>query len=194
MLQCRNGKRTAAAAVRMAVEMVEEGLLTKEEAKFMLSFKKTRVPYFPEQLAEMNNMTVEETQKMLDHLNWVGVIESNRENPEKRLQYNVPIFVPGSAEFMMMNDELTAQHPNLATFFNLMTQMPLEDVTPMIPLGGAGVGMHVIPVEKAIEHENSAIFSSSICKKIQHIPGKISSIEVLKSIFEINPSLLASNL
>ena len=132
-------------------------VLTKEEAKFMLSFKKTRVPYFPEQLAEMNNMTVEETQKMLDHLNWVGVIESNRENPEKRLQYNVPIFVPGSAEFMMMNDELTAQHPNLATFFNLMTQMPLEGVTPMVPLGGAGVGMHVIPVEKAIETENQSV-------------------------------------
>ena len=132
-------------------------VLTKEEAKFMLSFKKTRVPYFPEQLAEMNDMTVEETQKMLDHLNWVGVIESNRENPEKRLQYNVPIFVPGSAEFMMMNDELTAQHPNLATFFNLMTQMPLEGVTPMVPLGGAGVGMHVIPVEKAIETENQSV-------------------------------------
>ena len=32
MLQCRNGKRTAAAAVRMAVEMYEEGMLTKEEA------------------------------------------------------------------------------------------------------------------------------------------------------------------
>ncbi|MDR1026803.1 MAG: pyruvate, phosphate dikinase [Rickettsiales bacterium] len=32
MLQCRNGKRTAAAAVRMAVEMVGEGLLKKEEA------------------------------------------------------------------------------------------------------------------------------------------------------------------
>lgn len=32
MLQCRNGKRTAAAAVRMAVEMVEEGLINKEEA------------------------------------------------------------------------------------------------------------------------------------------------------------------
>lgn len=32
MLQCRNGKRTAGAAVRMAVEMVEEGLLNKEEA------------------------------------------------------------------------------------------------------------------------------------------------------------------
>lgn len=32
MLQTRNGKRTAAAAVRIAVEMVEEGMLTKEEA------------------------------------------------------------------------------------------------------------------------------------------------------------------
>ena len=32
MLQCRVGKRTAAAAVRMAVEMVEEGLITKNEA------------------------------------------------------------------------------------------------------------------------------------------------------------------
>ncbi|MHB0980074.1 MAG: pyruvate, phosphate dikinase [Thermoleophilia bacterium] len=32
MLQTRSGKRTAAAALRMAVEMVEEGLITKEEA------------------------------------------------------------------------------------------------------------------------------------------------------------------
>lgn len=32
MLQTRNGKRTAAAAVKCAVDMVEEGLITKEEA------------------------------------------------------------------------------------------------------------------------------------------------------------------
>ena len=32
MLQTRNGKRTAAAAVQIAVDMVEEGLITKEEA------------------------------------------------------------------------------------------------------------------------------------------------------------------
>ncbi len=32
MLQTRNGKRTAAAEVKIAVEMVEEGLITKEEA------------------------------------------------------------------------------------------------------------------------------------------------------------------
>ena len=136
-----------------ALEMV----LTKEEVKFLLSFKKTRVPYFPEQLAEMNNMSLEDTQKMIDHLCWIGMVEMNRENEEKRKQYNVPIFVPGSAEFMMMNDKLTEEHPQLATFFNLMTQMPLEGVTNMVPLGGAGVGMHVIPVEKAIEHENASV-------------------------------------
>lgn len=32
MLQCRNGKRTGAAAVKMAVDMVAEGLVSKEEA------------------------------------------------------------------------------------------------------------------------------------------------------------------
>jgi pyruvate,orthophosphate dikinase len=32
MLQTRNGKRTAAAAVKIAVDMVEEGLITKEDA------------------------------------------------------------------------------------------------------------------------------------------------------------------
>lgn len=32
MLQCRSGKRTGPAAVRLAVEMVHEGLITKEEA------------------------------------------------------------------------------------------------------------------------------------------------------------------
>ena len=133
-----------------------DAVLTKEEIKFLLSFKKTRVPYDAETIAQRNNMTLEDTQKMIDHLCWVGMLEMTREGPEKKKHYNVPIFVPGSAEFMMMNDKLTDEHPELATFFNLMTQMPLEGITQMVPPGGAGVGMHVIPVEKAIEHENSS--------------------------------------
>ncbi len=134
-----------------------DAVLTKEEARFLLNFKKTRVPYDVETLAEMNGMSVEDTQKMVDRLCWIGMVEMNRENEDHHKQYNVPIFVPGSAEFMMMNDDLTGEHPELATFFNLMTQMPLEGVTNMIPQGGSGVGMHVIPVEKAIEHENKSV-------------------------------------
>ena len=134
-----------------------DAVITKEEAKFLLNFKKTRVPYDVETLAQMNNMSVKDCQKMVDHLVWVGLIEMNRENADHHKQYNVPIFVPGSAEFMMMNDKLTEEHPQLATFFNLMTQMPLENITQMVPPGGSGVGMHVIPVEKAIEHENQSV-------------------------------------
>ena len=145
-------------------------VLTKEEARFLLSFKKTRVPYDIEDLAKMNKMSYEDTKKMVDHLVWVGLIEMTRENADHHKQYNVPIFVPGSAEFMMMNDELTAQHPKLASFFNLMTQMPLEHVTPMIPPGGAGVGMHVIPVEKAIENE-------SMSASVEHISHWLSKYD-----------------
>ncbi len=133
-------------------------LFTKEEVKFLLSFGKTRVPYSPEQLAEKNKMTLEETKKMIDHLVWIGIIEMTRTHDEKNEKvYNLPIFVPGSAEFMMTNLRLTQEHPELATFFNLMTQLPLGGITQMVPPGGAGIGMHVIPVEKAISMENQSV-------------------------------------
>ena len=119
-------------------------------------------------------MSLEEAQKMIDHLTWVGVLEMNRENAERKKQYNVPIFVPGSAEFMMMNDKLTDEHPELATFFNLMTQMPLEDVTPMIPPGGAGVGMHVIPVEQAIPAKQESMDIEHISHWLDKYDGKLS--------------------
>ena len=69
-------------------------------------------------------------------------------------EYWVPMFVPGSAEYTNMNTELMDKHPELAMFFERMTFLPLEKVTPMVPMGGAGIGMHVIPVEKAISMEN----------------------------------------
>lgn len=149
-------------------------VLTKEEAKMLLSFKKTRVNLQLEEIAERNNMSCEDAKKMLDHLAWIGVIETNRENEDHHIQYDVPIFVPGIAEFMMMNDELVKQHPNIATFFNLMTQMPLEGITPMVPLGGAGVGMHVIPVEKAIEAVNDSIPIEHVSHWLDKYEGKLS--------------------
>ncbi|WP_091757867.1 FAD-dependent oxidoreductase [Butyrivibrio sp. INlla18] len=133
-------------------------ILTKEQVKFLINFKKTRVPYSIPELAQMNNMSEEETTKMVERLRWIGIIEQNRAKTEdKHLQYELPIFVPGSAEFMMMQEKLTEEFPQLATFFNLMTQLPLAGITQMVPPGGAGVGMHVIPVEKAIELENQSV-------------------------------------
>ncbi|MBQ6482294.1 MAG: hypothetical protein IJI45_14355, partial [Anaerolineaceae bacterium] len=50
-------------------------ILTKAEVKFLLSFKKTRVPYSVPELAQMNNLSMEETQKTIEHLRWIGIIE-----------------------------------------------------------------------------------------------------------------------
>ena len=49
------------------------------------------------------------------------------------------------------------KYPEVTEFFQNMTRLPLEKVTAMVPPGGAGVGMHVIPVEKAIEHESQSV-------------------------------------
>ncbi len=133
-------------------------ILTKEQVKFLLSFKKTRVPYSLEELAGRNGMSLEDTKAMIERLRWIGIIEQNRaKSPDRHRQYELPIFVPGSAEFMMMQEKLTDEFPQLATFFNLMTQLPLAGITQMVPPGGAGIGMHVIPVEKAISMENQSV-------------------------------------
>ncbi|MBO6280286.1 MAG: FAD-dependent oxidoreductase [Bacilli bacterium] len=125
-------------------------LLTKEEVKFMLSFKKRRVFYRVEELAKMNKMSIEDTQKMLDHICGIGLIEFNRHNEERVRQYMVPKWVVGSGEYMVEHKTLCDEHPEVATMFNLAPQEPLALTSPMIPPGGAGIGMHVIPVEQAI--------------------------------------------
>ena len=53
MLQTRNGKRTAAAAVKIAVDMVHEGLITKEEAVMRVApdqLDRLLHPFIPEQI------------------------------------------------------------------------------------------------------------------------------------------------
>lgn len=82
-----------------------------------------------------------------------GPIPGTTYNFEDR-EYWVPMFVPGSAEYTNMSTYLMDKHPELAMFFERMTFLPLEKITPMVPMGGAGIGMHVIPVEKAISMEN----------------------------------------
>ena len=64
------------------------------------------------------------------------------------------------------------QNPEVAAFFERMTFLPLEKITPMVPPGGSGIGMHVIPVEKAIESENEAIGLEKISYWLDKYEGK----------------------
>ncbi|MBO4563006.1 MAG: pyruvate, phosphate dikinase [Clostridia bacterium] len=52
MLQTRNGKRTAAAALQVAVDLVEEGMITKEEAVKMIDPKSLDALLHPQFVAE----------------------------------------------------------------------------------------------------------------------------------------------
>ncbi len=126
-------------------------LLTKEEVIFMLSFKKRRVGYTTKELAERNKMTEEEAQKIIDHLIWIGIVEQNRDNADQHIQYWIPKWVVGSGEYMVEHPTLCETNPEVATMFNLAPQEPLELAAKLVPPGGAGIGMHVIPVEKAID-------------------------------------------
>ena len=73
------------------------------------------------------------------------------------------MFVPGSAELFNMEElpdgsnPRLKEHPDVAAFFERMTFIPLAGITQMVPPGGAGIGMHVIPVEKAISMENQSM-------------------------------------
>ena len=137
---------------------VLDRLLTKEEVKFMLSFEKKRVNKFtPEQLAEKNNMSVEEAQAICTKICEIGLMEFDRENEDYHRQYFIPKWVVGSGEYMMMTSRVLKDHPEIATFFNYASSVPVGKVARFVPPGGGGLGMHVIPVEKAIEHESKSV-------------------------------------
>ena len=131
-------------------------VLTDEMAEVCLSMK-VRKPMTLEEIAKKSGKDKDRVQKLLDEMSVIGMIEYNWENEDRHKQYVLPMFVPGCAEFMMMNKKQTEEHPVIADFFENMSRLPLEKVTPMVPPGGSGIGMHVIPVEKAIPaHQESA--------------------------------------
>ena len=132
-------------------------LLTKEEVKFMLGFKKRRVGRTTRELAEANHMSEEKAQEIIDHLLWIGIIEQNRDNADHHIQYLIPKWVVGSGEYMVEHPTLPDLSPEVATMFNLAPQEPLELAAKLVPPGGAGIGMHVIPVEKAIEAQSVTV-------------------------------------
>ncbi len=163
-------------------------LLTKEELVFMLSFKKRRVGYTTKELAKRNHLTEAEAQKLIDHLIWIGILEQNRDNADQHIQYMIPKWVVGSGEYMVEHKTLCDTNPEVATMFNLAPQEPLELAAKLVPPGGAGIGMHVIPVEKAIDPKTESVsvehlshwlnkydkFCSMVCacRKAQRIRGE----------------------
>ena len=127
-----------------------ECVVTDEHADVALNMD-VRVPISPLMLSQKCGKSLEETTRILEELLVIGVVEATREHGE--LEYTLPIFVPGVMEFMVMNVKQVEKYPQIARAFEQLSLQPLKGATPMIPVGGGGLGMHVIPVEQAIPAE-----------------------------------------
>lgn len=147
-------------------------ICTDEQAEIAMKMGKRKPRTFAEMKKLCPEYSEEELQKQLDQMAWNGLIEYNWENPQHEKQYVLPMYVPGSAEFANMNQEVLDEHPEMARFFERMSRLPLEKVTHMVPPGGAGIGMHVIPVEKAIEMENQSASVEHISHWLDKYEGK----------------------
>ncbi len=132
-------------------------VLDDEMVDIALSMKQ-RVPMTLEEIAKAAGRSdTKALEDKLQEMSCIGLLEYNWENPQHKKQYLLPLFVPGAAEFFNMRKDFVDEHPEVCDFFERMSRLPLEKVTPMVPLGGAGIGMHVVPVEKAIPADSQSV-------------------------------------
>ncbi len=147
------------------------GVLTDEEAEIALKLG-VRKPKTLPQIAALTGIGEKELEPKLQTMSVKGILEYNWENPQHEKQYLLPMFVPGSAEFFNMNPNIIKAHPEVTLFFEHMSRLPLGHVTPFVGEGGNGIGMHVIPVEKAIGMENKSINLEHISYWLSKYEGK----------------------
>ncbi len=124
-------------------------------------------------------------QKLLDEMSYIGILEydygdnydhyGELKDKPKIKRYRVPFYVPGSAELFNSSIDRIEKNPAVTSFFERMTFIPLAGVTQMIPPGGDGIGMHVIPVEQAIDAENKSIDLEHISYWLKKYDGHLSA-------------------
>lgn len=147
------------------------GVLTDEEALLALKLGVRKPKTLPE-IVKLSGLEEKKCEALLEEMSRKGLLEYNWENAAHEKQYVLPMYVPGCAEFFNMNAKILESNPEMGTFFEHMSRLPLEKITPFVPEGGAGIGMHVIPVEKAIEMENESVDLEHISYWLSKYEGK----------------------
>ncbi|MGN0544661.1 MAG: FAD-dependent oxidoreductase [Acutalibacteraceae bacterium] len=147
---------------------------------------KLRKHYTFDQLLEMNReYEAIDLQKLLDEMAYIGILEYDygdnydhdhelKDRPRIR-RYRLPFYVPGSAELFNSSVDRIEKNPAVTSFFERMTYLPLAGITQMVPPGGDGIGMHVIPVEKAIDAESQSVDLEHISYWLKKYEGHISA-------------------
>ena len=133
-----------------------------------------RKPKTTAEIAKLTGKSEERIEELLTDGAMHGIVEYNWENPRHEKQWYVQLFVPGIAEMTNMVLDQVEKYPELAQSFDKMTFLPLEGKTHLIPPGGNGIGMHVIPVEKAINATNTSISIEHISHWLDKYEGSLS--------------------
>ena len=160
-------------------------MLTEEHVDILLKMKQRKCYTFEDLRKKFPKIEPIQLQKYLDEMSVSGIIEYDYgdyyddngpiKDAPKVKRYKLSYFVPGSAELFNSSKDRIERNPAVANFFERMTFIPLAGVTEMIPPGGDGVGMHVIPVEKAISAEQQAIKLEKISYWLKKYEGHISA-------------------
>ena len=133
-----------------------------------------RKPKTTAEIAKLTGKSEERIEELLTDGAMHGIVEYNWENPRHEKQWYVQLFVPGIAEMTNMVLDQVEKYPELAQSFDKMTFLPLEGKTHLMPPGGNGIGMHVIPVEKAINATNTSISIEHISHWLDKYEGSLS--------------------
>jgi NADPH-dependent glutamate synthase beta subunit-like oxidoreductase/NAD-dependent dihydropyrimidine dehydrogenase PreA subunit len=124
-------------------------------------------------------------QELLDEMSRIGILEYDygdnydhngelKDRPRIK-RWRLPFFVPGSAELFNSTKDRVDKNPPVASFFERMTFLPLAGITQMVPPGGDGIGMHVIPVEQAVDFTNESVDLEHISYWLKKYEGHISA-------------------
>ena len=134
--------------------------VTDEMAEVALTMKIHKV-YKVDEIAKLNpKHSREKIIEIMEELCQIGIAEYKFENDytcEGEKMYSIPPYIVGSGEYMGMKKSMVEKEPTAAYIFDRMAFMPLLGKTKFVPPGGAGMAMHVIPVEKAIDHESQSV-------------------------------------
>ena len=153
--------------------ILDRSVSSDETAEIMLKMG-LRKPKTTAEIAKLTGKTEERITELLTDAAMKGAVEYNWENPQHEKQWYVQVFVPGIAEMTNMVLWQVEKYPELAECFNQMTYLPLKGKTHLIPPGGDGIGMHVIPVESAIPQHANSVSIEHISHWLDKYDGKFS--------------------
>ena len=153
--------------------ILDRACSTDEIAEVMLKMG-LRKPKTTAEIASLTGKSEERIVELLTDAANHGIVEYNWENPQHEKQWYVQLFVPGIAEMTNMVLWQVEKYPELADSFDKMTFLPLVGKTHLMPPGGNGIGMHVIPVEKAINANNQSVSIEHISHWLDKYDGQFS--------------------